>query len=73
MSPQLPRLTAREVQRELEKRGFEVVRRRGSHVILRDGQGRRVTLPCHSGKTLHPKILAAIMEDAGLSAADFDE
>jgi predicted RNA binding protein YcfA (HicA-like mRNA interferase family) len=42
-------------------------------VILRDGQGRRVTLPCHSGKTLHPKILAAIMEDAGLSAADFDE
>jgi len=72
MSPPLPRLTAREVQRVLEKRGFQVVRQRGSHRILRDALGRRVTLPCHPGKILHPKILAAIMEDAGLSEADFE-
>jgi predicted RNA binding protein YcfA (HicA-like mRNA interferase family) len=57
----------------LEKHGFQVVRQRGSHRILRDPLGRRVTLPCHSGQILHPKILAAIIEDTGLSEADFNE
>ena len=70
MSPRLPRLTAKEVLRALEARGFQVVRQRGSHMILRDEQGHRVTLPIHPGKTLHPKIVAAIMADAGLSEAD---
>ena len=70
MSPRLPRLTAREVRRLLEKHGFEVVRQRGSHMILRDSNGRRVTLPSHPGKILHPKILAAILDDASLAAED---
>jgi predicted RNA binding protein YcfA (HicA-like mRNA interferase family) len=73
MNPRLPRMTAGEVQRVLEKHGFEVVRQRGSHRILRDPLGRRVTLPHHAGKILHPKILAAIMEDAGLSVKDFEK
>jgi predicted RNA binding protein YcfA (HicA-like mRNA interferase family) len=58
------------MQRVLEKHGFRVVRQRGSHRILRDDLGRRVTLPMHLGKILHPKIVAAIMEDAGLSDRD---
>jgi predicted RNA binding protein YcfA (HicA-like mRNA interferase family) len=49
MSPRLPRVTAGEVQRVLEKHGFEVIRQRGSHRILRDPLGRRVTLPYHAG------------------------
>jgi predicted RNA binding protein YcfA (HicA-like mRNA interferase family) len=73
MNPRLPRVTAGEVQRVLEKRGFQVVRQRGSHRILRDSVGRRVTLPSHVGKIIHPKILAMIMGDAGLTSADFDE
>jgi len=71
MSPRLPRLTAREVQRALEKHGFQVVRQRGSHRILRDELGRRVTLPCHPGRIIHPKVLAAIMDDSGLAEEDF--
>jgi predicted RNA binding protein YcfA (HicA-like mRNA interferase family) len=70
MNPRLPRLTAREVQRVLERHGFEVVRQRGSHRILRDQLGRRVTVPCHAGTIIHPKVLAAIMEDAGLAESD---
>jgi predicted RNA binding protein YcfA (HicA-like mRNA interferase family) len=73
MNPRLPRPTAREVQRVLEKRGFRVVRAKGSHRIFRDSLGRRVTLPYHSGKILHPKILAMIMEDAGLTDGDFED
>jgi predicted RNA binding protein YcfA (HicA-like mRNA interferase family) len=72
MNPRLPRLTAREVQRLLEKRGFQVVRQRGSHKIMRNPEGRRVTLPCHPGKILHPKILATILEYAGLSETDLE-
>lgn len=72
MSPRLPRLTAKEALRILESNGFEIVRQRGSHMILRDPQGRRATLPIHSGKVLHPKIVAAIMEDAGLLERDLE-
>jgi predicted RNA binding protein YcfA (HicA-like mRNA interferase family) len=71
MSPRLPRLTAKEVRHKLEVHGFEVVRQHGSHMILRDPEGRRVTLPSHAGKILHPKILELILDDAGLSEADF--
>jgi predicted RNA binding protein YcfA (HicA-like mRNA interferase family) len=73
MNPPLPRLTAREIQRVLEKRGFRVVRQKGSHRILRDSLGRRVTLSYHAGKVIHPKILALIMEDAGLTVADLQD
>lgn len=71
MSGRLPRLTAGEAQRILEHRGFQVVRQHGSHRILRDSLGRRVILPYHSEKTLHPKILEAIIEDAGLPREAF--
>jgi|GEM_PF-5319716 len=30
----------------------------------------RVTLPCHPGKIIHPKVLTAIMDDAGLVEED---
>jgi len=70
MNPRLPRLTAREMQGVLEKRGFRLVRQRDSHRIMRDDLGRRVTLPVHPGKILHPKVVAAILEDAGLSDQD---
>lgn len=73
MNPRLPRVTAREVQRVLEKRGFRVVRQKGGHRILRDSLGRRVTLPHHAGKIMHSKVLAMIMEDAGLSEGDFED
>ena len=73
MNPRLPRLTAREVQRVLEKRGFRVVRGKGSRRIRRDSLGRRVTLPHPAGKILHPKIPAMITEDAGLREDDFEE
>jgi predicted RNA binding protein YcfA (HicA-like mRNA interferase family) len=73
MSGRLPRITAGEAQRVLEQHGFQVVRQHGSHRILRDSQGRRVILPFHADKTLHPKILEAIIEDAALPREAFEE
>lgn len=72
MSEKLPRVEGREVVRALERSGFEVRRQKGSHVHLRrESDGRRTTVPVHSGKTLPPGTLRAILRDAGLDPEDF--
>jgi predicted RNA binding protein YcfA (HicA-like mRNA interferase family) len=58
-------LTAKEAESLLLRNGFELVRITGSHhVYIKNG--RRVVVPHHTGKILHPKIvkqvLAAIKE-----------
>ena len=61
--PVLSRLTAKEVIAVLEKLGFVLSRQSGSHKIYKKN-GRRVTVPGHGSKTLHPKVLKSIMRDA---------
>ncbi len=65
--PKLPRLTAREVCSILEKLGFSVARQSGSHIIYKNSDGKRVTVPFHASKILHPKVLKNILRDANLS------
>ena len=66
----LPRLTAQEVAKVRERKGFVLVRQSGSHKIFRNSEGTRLTIPFHPGKILHPKLLKSIMEDADLSVDD---
>ena len=63
----LPRLKGKELVRLLEKRGFEIVRTRGSHVFLRHADGRVTTVPVHSGEMLGPGLLRSILRDVELS------
>lgn len=70
MKEKLPRVEAVVVISALEKKGFILVRQSGSHKIFRNDQGVRVTVPCHAGQILHPKILRAILTDADLSFND---
>ncbi len=63
----LPRVTAAQIIKILEKNNFIFARQSGSHKIYKDLRGRRVTIPYHSGKILHPKILKSILKDADLS------
>jgi predicted RNA binding protein YcfA (HicA-like mRNA interferase family) len=65
--PKLPRLTAREIVAVLEKSGFSLARQSGSHMIYRNASGKRVTVPFHASKILHPKVLKSILRDADLS------
>jgi predicted RNA binding protein YcfA (HicA-like mRNA interferase family) len=60
-------VTAGQILRVLMQLGFEEVRASGSHRILRNATGQRVTVPFHGRKVLHPKILQSIMRDADLS------
>jgi len=57
--------------RVLESHGYRIVRQKGSDAIMRNDFGTRVMVPVHAGRTLHPKVLASIVRDAGLSADDF--
>ena len=73
MTDRLPRVSAAEAARVLEKAGFFLARQSGSHRIYKNAEGRRVTVPYHSGKELHPKILKNILRDADLTAEEFLE
>ena len=73
MSEKLPRVTASEVIKVLEKAGFLFSRQSGSHRIYKNQQGKRSTVPYHSGVILHPKILKSILKDADQSIEKFKE
>lgn len=66
MSERLSRITAKEIISVLEKSGFRFIRQSGSHKIYRNFSGKRATVPFHSGKILHPKVLKSILKDADL-------
>lgn len=66
----LPRLKGRELIRILQTLGFGVVRSRGSHFLLRHEDGRTTTVPVHSGETLSPGLLRAILRDVELTVDD---
>jgi len=73
--PKLPRVTGDELVRALQREGFEVVRRRGSHVQVRKSiAGETVTfpVPVHKGKTLKPGTLRG-MRKAGISVERLTE
>ena len=59
--PKLPRLTAEEAEKQLLKAGFSLIRSKGSHRIYMK-ERRRIIVPFHSGKTLHPKIVKQVFE-----------
>lgn len=73
MSDRVPRVTAREIIRVLERRGFSLSRSSGSHHIYKDAAGRRATVPVHVGKILHPKVLQSILNDADMTADDLKQ
>ncbi len=71
MSEKLPRVTANDMIKIVEKLGFHFSRQSGSHKIYKNDEGKRVTIAYHSGKILHPKIVKSILFDAGLSVDEF--
>lgn len=72
--PRPPQVTGAELVRALERAGFVVTRRRGSHVQLRrespDGTVATFPVPVHAGKTIKKGTLRGILRKAGLSAED---
>ncbi|MBM4137454.1 MAG: addiction module toxin, HicA family [Nitrospira sp.] len=59
--PKLPCLTPSEAESMLLKAGFEWIRSKGSHRIYIKAN-KRVVVPFHAGKTLHPKIVRQVLK-----------
>jgi predicted RNA binding protein YcfA (HicA-like mRNA interferase family) len=73
MMEKLPRVTAAETSKVLERTGFLLTRQSGSHKIYKNKEGKRVTVPFHTGRILHPKVLQSILRDANLTVERFKE
>jgi len=73
MTEKLPRVTASDVIRALERAGFFLSRQSGSHKVYKNKEGKRVTVSYHAGKILHPKVLKSILADADLTIEEFKE
>jgi predicted RNA binding protein YcfA (HicA-like mRNA interferase family) len=79
--PKLPRVKASEVVRALERLGFQQVRQKGSHVILKkqilvEEAGEERTLEVGCVVPLHQKDVAVgtlnnILKQAGVSVEEF--
>jgi predicted RNA binding protein YcfA (HicA-like mRNA interferase family) len=60
----LPRITAQEAEKLLLKEGFKMMRSKGSHrIYIREG--RRIVVPFHPGKILHPKVVKQVLRNMG--------
>jgi predicted RNA binding protein YcfA (HicA-like mRNA interferase family) len=71
LTPQAPRITAKELIAVLRKRGFLLIRSSGSHHVFRDAKGNRAVVPVHKGRILRPKTLAGILKDADIAVEEF--
>ena len=67
--PKLPRLSGGEAIRALGKLGFQQVRQRGSHVVLRHSDGRGCVVPVH--RELKVGTLAGMLRQAGVRVEEF--
>lgn len=70
MTKKLPRLTAQELIKILKKLGFEESRSSGSHRIYKK-ESKRIVVPFHSGKIIHPKIVKDVLKVCNITLDEF--
>ena len=63
----LPRTTGRKLLAALDKVGFQVIRVKGSHHLLKHPDGRRTVVPVHHGETIGPGLMSEILRDCQIS------
>ena len=69
----MPRVTGAHVVRSLRKAGFELVRQRGSHAIMKHPDGRSTVVPIHGGETIGVGLMSKIQRDVGIDRGAFIE
>jgi len=70
----LPKLTGKEVAKVVLKLGFVFDHQTGSHMIFEHPDGRRITIPHHSGEELGPGLLTKIIKhDLKITREEFLE
>ncbi len=68
----LPTITGKEFVKFLKYMGFQVIRKKGSHVRMRNEDGRITTVPVHSNRNIPKGLLRKIIrEDLEMNFEDF--
>ena len=63
-------MTALELIKVLEKIGFKESRTSGSHRIYKN-ESKRIVVPYHSGKIIHPKIVKDVLKVCNITLQEF--
>jgi predicted RNA binding protein YcfA (HicA-like mRNA interferase family) len=72
--PKLPVLSGHEVRRVLEGHGFQMVRQRGSHMVMqRADEGDTTTVPVPDHDELRTGTLRSFIRQSGLAVEDFQK
>jgi len=69
--PKIPPIKPSQLIKILEKEGFQVIRQKGSHIILINREKTRIVIPMHPGKDIKPGLLRAILREAGINREKF--
>ena len=68
--PRVPKVSGRQAVAAFERSGFEVRRRRGSHIVMvKPGFPETLSVPDH--RQLRPGTLRALIRKAGLTVEEF--
>lgn len=68
----LPKLSGKELAKIIQKFGFVYSHTTGSHMVYKYKDGRRTTIPHHSGEDIGPGLLNKIIKkDLGITREGF--
>lgn len=71
--PKLSPIRGKELIKILQKQGFTAVRQRGSHVRMESTDGRKTSVPVHSGESVGIGLLRKILRDVQISPEAFKD
>lgn len=57
----------------LEKQGFKKIHQKGSHVRMEHSDGRKTSVPLHSGEKVGVGLLRKILRDVNVTRSEFDK
>lgn len=66
MPSAIPALPGIQVVRALERAGFNIIRVRGSHYMMRHPDGRSVPVPVHPGRDMPKGTLRSLLSIIGM-------
>ena len=65
--PKLSPIRARDLTLILQKEGFKIIRQKGSHLRLEHTDGRKTTIPIHTGERVGVGLLRKILRGVNIA------
>jgi len=70
--PKLSPINSSKLIKILQRLGFTILRQKGSHVRMSHPDGKKTTIPIHSGEKIGVGLLRKILRDANISRKEFE-